>query len=367
LSARVERVDALSRLKTLSLADVADELQDVRGQARTAELWQVAAQALDVEVRSRVREEDVEGIRRCLKEAETYAKEGPPRAQCLWLNILANHQNYGDPEKAKKSLLKARVLAHQHDLRHEHTLTLHRLIAVLLQQGTAGTPEGLEILSQGLGAAKRSGDLDLKFRILANLGAWYIDIGEYEAARQSLEEAEVQVEGMEAPGPRIIINVNMGELEFWAGDFDAAFKRFRNAEALLEDTGRSRAFWMVRPGLGLSALMVGDLKEARRQDDLVKGVPLAISFDPTLLTLFRARLLQTRGHVAEAVELIEESAEEVRIRMQAVSLKLLIESMRLRIRNDRKGAERVGLQARHLAEELVLPRRTKEIDRILTV
>jgi Tfp pilus assembly protein PilF len=240
------------------------------------------------------------------------------------------------------------------------------LIAVLLQQGTAGTPEGLELLSQGLGAAKRSGDLDLKFRILANLGAWYIDIGEYEAARQSLEEAEVQVEGMEAPGPRIIINVNMGELEFWVRDFDAAFKRFRNAEALLEDTGRSRAFWMVRPGLGLSALMVGDLKEARRQDDLVKGVPLAISFDPTLLTLFRARLLQTRGHVDEAVELIEESAQEVRMRMQAVSLKLLIESMRLRIRNDRKGAERVGFQARHVAEKLVLPRRTKEIDRILT-
>ena len=77
--------------------------------------------------------------------------------------------------------------------------------------------------------------------------------------------------------------------------------------------------------------------------------------------------LQTRGHLPQAIELIEETAERVRKRMRAVSLKLLIESLRLRVQNDRKGAETLASRARRVVEELVLPKRTKEIDGIVAM
>lgn len=53
--------------------------------------------------------------------------------------------------------------------------------------------------------------------------------------------------------------------------------------------------------------------------------------------------------------------------MRAVSLKLLIESLRLRVQNDRKGAETLASRARRVVEELVLPKRTKEIDGIVAM
>ena len=92
------------------------------------------------------------------------------------------------------------------------------------------------------------------------------------------------------------LSCNLGELAFMSEDFASAFAHFRSAEQILsERTMPADAARVVAAGIGLGALEVGDLAEARRREAETTPIPEDWHFDPFLFLSFHARLLERRG------------------------------------------------------------------------
>jgi len=80
---------------------------------------------------------------------------------------------------------------------------------------------------------------------------------------------------------------------------------------------------LVAAGIGLCALELGDLAEAKRRESEVSTLPRDWRADPYILLLFATRLLERRGRHAEAYQLARTTAEHLRWRFPPAWLKVL--------------------------------------------
>ena len=366
LSYEVERADAISHGDAAPIRDVIEELQRIKEEARNRELWDIITKALDVEIHILDRVADIQGTQRVLREAEDLLDVSSPEARCSAHSILALHLFFGSPELALSSARTAVQLAEEHGLRQELLSASNRLMVVLLHNGLLGTSSGMSLVATAEESARYSGDLFLRFNLRVNVGVYHLEVGEYEQAMQAFERARKVVAGTAAKDAHLILECNLGELEFCRGDFELASLHFTRGEALLDAASPIRLRRMVKAGLGLTAMTTGDLRTAREMEEQVGLLPDYWYFDPYLLATFKARMRWHRGDRRSAILLLRQTGEAVRGRLVTSWLNLRLEESRLLRRVDMSEARQVAEEALGVARELGLSVRIREFQALTT-
>jgi hypothetical protein len=141
-------------------------------------------------------------------------------------------------------------------------------------------------------------------------------------------------------------------------DFDGARRHFLDAQELLSDTTPKFYNELVAAGVGLSSLEMGSLREARAREAQLGPLPKQWYYDPTIVLVFRSKLLERRGERRAAVELLSSQCATVKkrfpmawIRIEALRLKMAQRSSMLidldAARDAADAASRLGLRTRN--------------------
>ncbi len=104
--------------------------------------------------------------------------------------------------------------------------------------------------------------------------------------------------------PRFNLANNRAELALAHGDFVEAKNWYVTAAKRVGQNMPTYVKEVVSAGLGLCALEMGQLSEARRREQEVKhSAPWF--YDPTTILMFRSKLLERRGCRADAIRMLE--------------------------------------------------------------
>jgi len=239
-------------------------------------------------------------------------------------------------------------------------------MVALQLRGRLQQPEAQKILEEARALAGRSGDVQLRFNIESNLAVALLDAGELEEAEEMLARSTEMLGSADMDLNRFNQANNHAELALANSDYVDAKEWFTKAGTYLGLTLPQYAHQLVNAGLGLCALELGDLPEARRREELIGPVVGPWFFDPSTLLAFKVRLLERRGKQVEALELLEENARDVYGRLELAWLKI----SRLRLAKMLKwglteGAFELANSCIALSKNLHLGRRVQQFEEML--
>ena len=334
LEAEIERIDCLAEMGRLPHGECLEELQRAKGAAQDSERWRSFHNALDVEAHLFDSRGDLAGVRGVVDQARVFAEKGKPGAQSKAQTIMALNIYFGSHTAALKAAREAVSIAKTTADNDLAVTALNRLILVLHYQGKLHTPEGRSAQKEAEMRLVTCGDLSLKFYVRLNMAVWHLEIGELPQALAAFDAVRKVVHGIKARRPQTMLKLNLGELGLLSFDFSAARQSYGNAEESL--TPASPHFYkvLINAGLGLCALHEGDLGEARRRESELPTQQGFWTFDPTIVTTFRARMLLRRRDSEGAVALIERVREDIRDRFVPAWLRLTLEQCRTQKRNN---------------------------------
>ncbi len=369
LRAEVERIDCLAQRGSDLGIDCLEELQLLKDEASSAELWEVFQDALDVEAHQFDREGDLEGVRSVLRQAQESLNLGPPEARCkargtVALNIYFGSQEIGPPERSLRAARESVAIALGTSDSELILHALNRLILVLHYQGKLHTEEGKRALSEAESRLGTCGDLILKFHIKLNPAVWHLEIGELDQARASLEALEQLVGGNQSPAAQARLRLNLGELGLVSHDFPFAETAFRAAEELAAWPSPPFFRTLATAGIGLCSLSIGNLTEARIRESQLPEFPEFWTYDPTIVATFKARMLAKRRDTVRALELLDQTRAGVVGRLVPAWLRLTIEQTRLCKRVYPKKALELADEGLEVAGKLGLKQRVYQLHRL---
>jgi len=329
LDAEVERIDCSATTGKHFRRDCLEDLQRVKEEAKAADLWGVFHDALDVEAHQLDREGDLDGVRSVLGQAEENAEKGTQKARCKARAMVALNIYFGSP---KKGLDAARDAVRIALSTSDSKLILHalnRLILVLHYQGRLHTLEGRQALSEAEARLGTCGDLILKFHVKQNPAVWHLEIGELDTARTALLALEDLVGGTQARDAQAMLQLNLGELGLVSHDFDLAKAAYGAAEKLITPYSPHYFQTLATAGQGLFSLQTGDLPEARRREEDLPVFPDFWTYDPTIVTTFKARMLLKKQDTVRAMALLDQTRARIRRRMIPAWLRLTSEEAKI--------------------------------------
>ncbi len=369
LESDVRLTDSNSHFVALPLGDFIERLEEIKSEARKEELWEVLAEALDVELHLLDRIPDSVRARRVFEEARECVARGSTIAKVRGWSTLAIEIYYGDPAVALEAARRAVDAAFSG--KHSSVLpkALDRLLLVLMHQGLFETEEGRRALGRATELAAKSGDLYFKFNVRSNEGVWCLDTGQLDRAGAAFARAAEVLEQTDVDWPSLALRLNLGELSLARSDFSEAAQAYAECRERLGPSTPRWAESVIHAGSGLSALESGDLSTSRACERALEPDPDDWVFDPYLVTLFRARLLQRQGKRAKAADVLRHCADKLegRLVLSWVRLKLAEARMLAGYQNSRAAlvaeegievAERLGLGVRKRQFQQVLERST---------
>jgi tetratricopeptide (TPR) repeat protein len=275
--------------------------------------------------------------------------------------VLALNIYYGSPAVGLAAAREAvRIAMGTNDI----DLQLHalnRLIVVLLYQGKLHTEEGIRAFDLASPRLKRSGDLILKFFIRLNKAVWHLEIGELEPAEAAFREVEPVIRGSKATDAHAMLFLNEGELYLARQEFGSAAESFQKAESYLRPSSPKAFETIINSGLGLCALFSGSLGEARRREQELPPLPTCWAVDPSVVVLFKSKMLKRRGDLDGAEKLLFEVSEDVRGRLVTAWVKLAIERIKLARKTRPNDATLILKEALAVTEILGLEQRERDL------
>lgn len=363
LRLEIRRVEALADLSAAPVPNLLDRLQDVIRAAKADDDWEAVALAADQQLHLLYRAGDVAGIRSLFRQLRSLASTIPARAACRLYGALALNVLFGDPDDGLRAAREAVAIAEQEGL-HEHLLTAYnRLVVVLQYRAMLHHEEGQLLLAKARRAAETSGDLLQRFNLEANVGAFHLDVGQLDRAQAALQKAKSIIGDANADLPRIILAYNLGELAAQRQDYSIAMKHFCQAEQALSSSIPDSMEDLLNAGIGLCALELGAMSEARRRETNLRPRD-DWHFDPTMIFAFRARILERRGRTADAIALLRK-ADRLESSLTAAWLKIRLLEAHL---GKRRGISQPLGRLRHaraVAERLKLNLRVAQFDQVL--
>jgi hypothetical protein len=225
------------------------------------------------------------------------------------------------------------------------------------------TTEGRNTLSEAETRLGTCGDISLKFYVLSNMAVWLLEIGELPKALSAFENVRKVVHGIRARKLRTMLQLNLGELGLLSFDFQSARSSYLKAHNTLTPVSPYFYKMLISAGLGLCAIHDGDLGEARRRETELPNQPAFWTFDPTIVTVFRVRMLLKRRDLEGAVDLLETVRRAVRKRFVPAWMRLTLEECRILKRSDPKKAELLAEEGFELAARLELLERSRQFRR----
>ena len=321
--------------------------------------------ALDVEAHQLDREGNLEGIREVLGQARVNWDRGTEKARCKARAMVALNIYFGSPETGLAAAREAVAIAETTDDSELYLYALNRQILVLYCQGLLHSPEGTRALSEAEARLGNCGDLNLKINIRVNRAVWHLEVGELEQARIALSAVDPLVRGTNARDARAKLELNRGELCISSHDYDSAKTAY---EAALSHISRSSPHFfatLAKAGLGLASLLSGDLPEARKRESELPPVPDFWTYDPSIVTIFKARMLLKRQDRPRAITLLDQVRGGVRHRLVPAWLRLTLEEVAILKGWRVKEAGRLAREGYSVAEELGLEERKRQFRGLL--
>jgi tetratricopeptide (TPR) repeat protein len=186
-------------------------------------------------------------------------------------------------------------------------------------------PIGRNIVAKAIELAKVSKNFKQRFSLHANLGVWFIDTGQHEAAARALGRADDSLGTLAVPNLRRNLLINRGLL---AIDLNVPHDAIASFEESLRVQGAneySPAKNSSLAGIGLAHLMSGRLPEARRISEMLSERPKDWTFDPFLWISFETRLSARTARNDDVLRDLEEEEDKLRetIALAWVRLRLL--------------------------------------------
>jgi tetratricopeptide (TPR) repeat protein len=365
LEAEVEWVDCLAQSGALTLEDCFEELASIQAVARSEGEWEVLAKALDVEARRADHAGRSEIVKRVMAEALVCSDRDGPETRCKARAILALNIYYGDPAKGLASAREAVRISLKTRDSDLQLHALNRLIVVMLYQGTLNSPEGTKAFKLAEERLKTSGDLNLRFFIKLNRAVWLLEAGELDRSELAFSEVFPVIKGTRAEEAHTIFHLNRGELRLSRFEYEEARVDFEAAERHLRPQSSNTFRSIINAGLGQCAFSQGDLAEARKREATIGPLPRTWTFDPGVITLFKANMLRRRGDYLAADRLIEAVSSDVQGRLVTPWIRLNTYRARLLLKLDRIKAQELLEGVSSVADSLDLRERSRVVRQIL--
>lgn len=360
----IQRADARSHLEGEETSIVLGELRALSASASEAGYLEELAEALDVEVHLLDRMERTEEVIAVLEQAtKLLAVAGQPEARSALNRVLSLHLYYGDRRQAlaagRAAVSEARKAGPVDFLLN----ALNRLAVVLLHLGQLESPEGLATLAEAEALSSSSGDLFLRYNILLNGGVWALDTGDLDRAEVAFARA-AQVVRMEPDLTHLVLSCNMGELRLAQGQIKEAEGVFLAAKTMFRSGMPAYLEGVIDAGLGICALEFGRLQEAQGIALRLPEPPARWFFDPSVVVIFQARLLDRLGNTAAALRLLEAVCDDLADRLITAWIKLRVEHHRIAVRRGMAHRPEFG-RTLAIAAELGLDIRKGQILRLM--
>jgi tetratricopeptide (TPR) repeat protein len=362
LMAQIRRIDALSHCEALPLEDVLSDLDRIKETARQQQYWEAMAEALNVEAQLLHRDCKVDKIKKLLAEVEGYIGLGSEKADCVLHSILVHHLFYGESSKALDNLSCAARAALQHGYEAEALLTLNRLLVVLSLRGLLDSKEWMWVRQETARHASRSGDLSMRFNAKANLGVWYLDVGDLDRAQLVFQEAHEVIKGTADQRSQATSHYNRGELCLVQRRVDEARHHYQELRQLIGPATPRYQELATLAGLGLCELLQGDLRAARFWEDRLSGQIAGFpvwTHDPWVILSFLAEVARRRGGWSASRAVLLEGAALVKDRLPVSWIKLVLDAARLAFKHRHPVPELE--EALELAASLGLSTRVRQL------
>lgn len=355
----IRRVEGLAEVGDTPVNELVERLAAIKGECREASDWEGVALALDTEVQLLQLAERLDEVRDLYSEFERVLAVGKREATAIAHQGLAVGLLLQDPDAALRSAKIAVKLA-ENDGHDRRLKALNRLLIVLLQQGALHSGGNTQLLREAERLTKRSGDLLQRFSFESNVGVSYMDAGHLDLAETHFDRAEAMLGDADMTFPRINLAINRGELAVARRDYREASTHFASAGkhdglAIPKYTER-----MVNAGLGICALEMGRLAEARRLFEGLPEAPTSWYYDPTPLLQFQARYLERRGDLEGAIGTLDAAQEDLKGRLVAAWIKTQVSLVRLLRKAGSSRTKEEALKGVEVTGRLAMTERERE-------
>lgn len=361
LARRIEirRVEALAETGLLSVDDLVERLRAIKSEATRAEDWEAVALGLDVELRLLQLHERLAGVRGLRSQFEQVIDEGSAAARAVAYLGLAVGLLLDEPDRAVDAARTAVGLT-ESIAPGGRLQAINRLLMIFMQRGLIQLPECALLRAEARSLAEASGDLLQRFSLEANMGVAHLDAGDLDEAEAHFDRADGLLGTAHMTFPRINLACNRAELAIARGDYIDAAAQLRSVGDLSGSAVPKYTAQVVTAGLGLCALELGAMAEARAHEDALSDPPSTWYYDPTIELTFRSQLLARRGRYDEAEQLLADAASALKGHLVMAYLKTRLVQLRVMTRGRLPGVANVAREARATCAEMGL--RTREAE-----
>ncbi len=367
LEAELGWVEAVGVSGVLPYRDCQAEIARITEEAEEIGHFETIIRALDLEIHLADNFNDPTSARRVLATAVAFQDAECLDVRCRAHAILALNHYFGDPEQGLTSARNAVEIAMQVGEPDVQLLALNRLLVVLLYRGELHKEEGNRVLRTAEDLFSSSGDLMLKFFIRLNRAVWHMEVGELDHAKQTFPKAESVIQGTRARTAWLHLLLNRAELEYLLGEVSESHQSYLEAESMLPNPEPPSYRATISAGLGLCALHMGKIAEARRRETEIPDLNQAWTFDPSVIARFRSEILRMRGDIHAAEGTLADIAQEIEGRFTTGWLKLMLERASILSRRYPSKAKEVSRLGLKKSRELGLEVREREFSGFLSL
>lgn len=278
-------------------------------------VWEAYATVLRAAIHRAGRSGDKRAAAELLRLAGECSQVEEPRARCMALQLELLRRIYlSEPWAGSAASLEALEIAEVNELDDLIPGALKVAVTSTLLDGALETPAGLELQSRAVSLAARYGDIVSRFRISINLGAFYLDIGEWDTAEGHIARAQYFHDMGGTVRESKLISVNRGELSLARGEPAQAASHFLRAREEARTTG-SDDWAAIHAGLALCEIEQGRLKAAESHLDVLDS---ELGPDPTLPVDFRmvawarARMAVANNRLPKALDTLERAEHQAK-------------------------------------------------------
>jgi predicted ATPase/DNA-binding SARP family transcriptional activator len=364
LRLEIKRVEGLAEVGAAPITTLVERLAQLKEEATRSADWEAVALALDLELHLLHGSGDIAAMQGVFQEMRAVRDRGCVEAALLANAGLALSGLFGDADEALSAAQQSLVLAS--DAKRYRLMALARLMVVLQYRGMLELPTSSPVIDEARALAERHGDVLVRYSIESNLVVAALDAGDLDRAQAGMARSKAILGSADLDFGRFNEANNRAEIALAHENFDGAARAFGEAATYLGPTTPSYAPHLISAGLGLCALEMGDLAEARRREHELPETPESWHFDPSILLAFKTRLLDRRGRHKEALELLEITVQDLDNRLVLACLKTRALQVRLMLKRGIPGAYEIALSAKREAEKLCLKHRIREFEGLMT-
>jgi len=344
-------------------------LDGARRSARSCGAWGALAFVVRAGADYFARTNRVAEVGALLRDLENIPRDVDARTRCMVHQAGFLLRLFGvDVDAGRHHAEEALSLALTHDLSDLIGRSYLAQVTNLQLDGLGETERGRSLRQKALAAGARAGDLHSRFKLLANLSGFYLEVAEFDKAQRYVVEALGLIDSVDLGAGAVYLKLNEGELALERREPDVA-ERIVSGLLPTRDDQKWYGWAIVHAVLGMAALDTGKLGSAKQHaETLVSEWPERSTalLDVATASLFRARVEAIQGNTNAAIDILAQAESDLAGVNIPQELRVIEGRLRIQLRADPKSVEDVAAEAAERSVRLGLMARARTFERLLT-